>query len=284
MPQLDGIDIYNGQGDRLAQVGADVDAIWEWLAGLNPRPSLAVCKSSQGASVKARDRYYPHWRDTTERLGFAYRGPFHWVTATSPIAAQFANFTAYVGVLRDGEFIQLDCEEAGLTDQMVLEAYDRWTQQYGDRVAVYMGRYFTPQRDAAGKTTYMIDRLPGEIPWWVAWYGPKDFSAVTLPRRPVIWQWGGGKEGVYVPVIDRRVDSNQIIDEDRLRLLCGYPEPDPVITNEEDDLPYSEDQLRQMIREEAWAAVIGVLRSPEVRGIIHEAAAAGASGPSTESP
>jgi GH25 family lysozyme M1 (1,4-beta-N-acetylmuramidase) len=262
MPRLDGIDISNHQGKRARDRSVQPSEVVQWAhdAGLRG----IWFKATEGTTYQ--DPYFRAWRRQASQLGFEFRGMYHWLTPGVSVERQLANFVDQVGNLEEGESIQLDCEQAGLSAAVVMEAYGRWTATYGDRVLVYMGWYY-----GGG----LARRLPENVPWWLPWYGtPKG-----LNREPVIWQWGGGAEGAYVPLLDARVDANQINDDVALRRLSGYPDRPHGGIPEEDDLPYSEAQLRQMIREEAWTAVIGVLRSPEVRAIIHDAATTEVNGP-----
>lgn len=194
------------------------------------------------ATLVAFDGFTGFWHKASEGTGYedpafrrrrplarAYRysGMYHWVSPGKPLVAQLGNFVAAVGDLAPGEGIQLDCEQVGLDAAFIRTAWTLWASVYGeDRVCVYTGRYFT----GATSKTPVIESLPSEIPWWLAWYGPSSFPLIAprLPRTPFVWQWGGGREGVRIPALRMaRVDSNQIIDRAALDRFCGLTAPAP---------------------------------------------------------
>lgn len=265
MPRLDGIDISNHQGVAARNLSVQPAALVKWAHDKGVRG--VWFKASEGTVYQ--DPYYRAWRHQAADLGFEFRGAYHWLTPGSSIALQLANFVNQVGELAAGECIQLDCEQAGLADAEVLEAYQRWTDRYGDRVIVYCGRFFGPVGAPGAARSYLIDRLPADVPWWLPWY---DSTPSGLPRQPTIWQWGGGAQGAVMDPIRARVDSNQIEDEAKLRSLSGYPPRAPdVISNQEDDMPLSDDDkawIEGHVHDQAFAAVIQVLRSTEAMRII----------------
>lgn len=261
MPRLDGVDFSNHQGTRARQLSVDPAEAVRWAHDQGVRG--AWFKATQGSTYK--DPYYRAWRRQASELGFEFRGAYHWLVPGVSLDLQLKNFVDQVGTLEPGESIQLDCEDTGgLTDAEVIQAYAKWTDRYGDRVLVYCGRFYMGVQ--AGKArSYMIDRLPLDIPWWMPWYG----SPTALPRQPVIWQWGGGEQGALCEPLQTRVDSNQFEDEARLRELSGLPARAPGgIPNEEDDMPFTEDQLRQMIRDEVLGVTTMVMRSAEFGAIL----------------
>jgi hypothetical protein len=208
-------------------------------------------KSSEGLTYK--DPAYARRRPLIRASYPRYSGPYHWVSPGKALDRQLGNFEDAVGDLAPGEGIQLDCEQAGLDVAFIETAWNYWASSYGgDRVCVYTGRYFT----GGTSRVPVIDELPAHIAWWLAWYGPSSFPLITarLPRTPFLWQWGGGNEGVRIPLLgNRRVDSNQIIDQAALDRFCGVGAPAPgpapaplplppptyawALVPEEDDMP-----------------------------------------------
>jgi hypothetical protein len=157
-------------------------------------------------------------------------GGYHWVSPGKDLNRQLGNFGEQIGDLAVGEGIQLDCEQTGLDTAFVETAWNLWAATYGqDRVCTYMGRFFT---GGNGRKTAIIDELPEHILWWLAWYSTASYSQIAsrLPREPFVWQWGGGKEGVFIPLVGR-VDSNQVINAAAAERFCGLsapaPPPDP---------------------------------------------------------
>jgi hypothetical protein len=183
-------------------------------------------KATEGVSYK--DPAFRRRRAAAR--SYRYSGMYHWLSPGKPLDRQLGNFQDAVGDLYPGEGIQLDSEQAGLDAAFIATAWEYWAAAYGEkRVGVYTGRYFT----GGTSRTPVIDDLPAYIEWWLAWYGPGAYSLITarLPRVPFVWQWGGGKEGVQIPMLrNARVDSNQIILPAALDAFCGLdgPAPPPV--------------------------------------------------------
>jgi GH25 family lysozyme M1 (1,4-beta-N-acetylmuramidase) len=234
MPLFDGADVSNHQGaamvDQWGQV-AVLGATGGWW------------KVTEGRSYA--DPYAARHRDATQAAGLRYRGPYHWLSPTSPVADQLTWFSAHIGDLRPGECIQIDIEDpAGLSDAQVFDAVERWEGRYPGRVLAYLGRWYMPYNPTGKRVeSYLIDRLlaryGADMKWWLPWYS--NTYPAGMPTIPVMWQYAGGDSGVLVEGVGR-VDSNQIIDRDRLELLCGYGaplEPDviPVPAWKDPDMP-----------------------------------------------
>jgi hypothetical protein len=213
MPAFDGTDTSNNQGSAVTGIAPNIQQ-----AGGNGWWH----KATQGQSF--RDAYYPAVRANGESAGIRYRGPYHWLSPTSSVQAQFNNFHGLVGDLRLGEILQLDIEDpAGLPDALVFEAIDTWEAAYPGRVAHYMGRFYMPSGG-----NYLVDRCLArygdQFRWWLPYYS-STFPA-GLPAIPVMWQWAGAAGGVSIGGVGK-VDSNQIIDPGRLDQLSGYGSQPP---------------------------------------------------------
>jgi hypothetical protein len=209
MPHNDGFDVSHYQG---------ADFPWEWSRGEGH--DLASCKATEGTHYV--DPTFAHNRAAMASAGFRYRGMYCWIKPKLDVAAQVDHFVATVGDLALGEFVQIDCEEPPLTAEQMWTAYSALTKRYPGRVIIYAGFFF------AGWTS---DPRLAHCPWWLAWYGPSTFEklreraaakGLSLPWQPIVWQWGGGKEGDTVPGSEKGVDSNQIVDRDRLDALAGH--------------------------------------------------------------
>lgn len=220
MPILHGFDVSHYQG-----------SVYDWQGSVQAYGIvLGACKATEGAHFV--DPTYLANRREMANAGLRYRGLYHWLKPNVSLDDQMINF-GRIGALALGEFIQIDCEEAGLTPRFMADAYERFHATYGDRVTLYAGASF------AGWTNE--PRLHG-VPWWLPWYGPSSWASLNaaatargrpLPWEPVLWQWGGKALGVG------GVDSNQIIIRDALERLTGYtgstPIPVPVDSYQQGD-------------------------------------------------
>lgn len=260
-PRLDGIDTSSNQPLALNTGGYD-EAIEQgaWFA---------FEKATQGAGY--RNPLYPRRREIIAEK-FEKGGAYHWVSHGVPIAAQLRNFKGYVGALWKNEGVQVDAEEGGITEDEVVEVATAFWDEYEGRVVLY-----TP--------VWMIqrvqDRLPAGMKFWLPWYDdPWERIAGKLrvagisESDIVVWQWGGGKQGVYLPSLGARVDSNLVRDPVAFRRICGGTRRAPVeLPNQEDEVTDDDiERLRGVIHDEAFAAVIQVLRSTEVQRIIWQQA------------
>ena len=191
MWRLDGHDVYHGQGT------------FPWAVSRSLGHRLAAFKYTQRDNFL--DDQAARNRAETARLGFPYRGLYHWQSPDASLDRQLAWFERFVGDLEPGEFIQLDQEDGGSQPTLTLtdcqRALDLWETRYPGRVCHYgYGGY-------ANKIHYQLRQ-----PWWRA-------SATNVPPADtvVVLQYG------QTPVAGvGLVDSNQIINEPVLRGLCGY--------------------------------------------------------------
>lgn len=228
MPADDAADTSNNQGAAVVTIGPT-------LAAMGVEGWWAKATQSDGF----RDKYWPACRQARIDAGLRYGGPYHWLQPNHDVGAQFANFVGYVGDLLPGECIQLDIEDpGGLPDALVFDFIDRCEARWPERVIVYTGRWYMPY-NPTGKhvESYLIDRLiaryGADLKWWLPWYDSRTLPA-NLPVQPVMWQWAGGNPNSPVPGLNvppvGQIDTNQIIDRDRLERLCGYvKKPDPPI-------------------------------------------------------
>lgn len=207
MPVFHGSDTSNNQGSGVVAIGPEIqqlggDGWWH--------------KATQSSGF--RDPYWTRCRQNRIDVGLRYGGPYHWLSPNTPVADQFRNFRDFVGGLTVGEGIQLDMEEGGLTDSMVIEAVELWEDEWPGRNFHYMGRFFV-----SDGRSYMVDRMVARFGstwrWWLPWYTN---TYPTVPYEPIVWQYAGGATGVVIPSLGRRVDSNQIIDVARLEQVSGY--------------------------------------------------------------
>lgn len=214
---------------------------WAWSAAQGHR--LAACKATQGA--RGVDPMLGRNRSEMRRIGFRWRGLYHWVTGAHPIADQVAHFVRTVGALEPGEMVQLDCEESPssgaprkLTSDEIVAAWVAFERVYPGRCVLYAGRFYN--------AWHAQPALAG-VPWWLPWYGPDSWAELLadaatrggLPWEPTVWQWGGGKEGAVVPGVvahGGRCDSNQIIRADVLDRVCGLASAPTIPTPTEDDM------------------------------------------------
>jgi GH25 family lysozyme M1 (1,4-beta-N-acetylmuramidase) len=233
MPTFDGTDVSNHQG------AAMVDA-WDQVVALGGTGGW--WKVTEGRTYL--DPYAAQHRTATAAAGLRYRGPYHWLSPTSSVVDQFNWFVSHVGDLNEGEAIQLDIEDpAGVSDGQAIECIDRWEARYPGRVLHYMGRFYMRQGG-----TYLVDRMLArygdQFRWWLPWY-TNTYPGGQLPVEPVMWQWAGGADGVLIQGVGH-VDSNKIIDRDRLEAASGYsadpPPPDPP----------QEVQMLVMVNSQGW--------------------------------
>lgn len=258
MPQLDGIDCSSNQGHGLENGGYDeAIAAGAWFA---------FEKATEGGGY--RNPYFPHRRQLIAAK-FPMGGTYHWVSPGVPVARQVANFVGYVGSLgREG--IQIDAEQAGITDDEVVGVTRGIYDYYGARVLLYGN---------LGLIARIQNRLPPDVKFWLPWYDDswsfiagKLYAAGVSESDVVVWQWGGGRQGVFLPSLGSRVDSNFVRDPATFRRICGLPDqPHGGIPNEEDDMPLNDDDkawIEAHVHDQAFAAVIQVLRSTEAARII----------------
>ena len=214
MLRNDGFDVSHWQGP---------DFPWEWSR--EQGHELASCKATQGTQFV--DPTFRRNRRVMAETGFRFRGVYTWIEPDQDIGVQVDHFIDTVGDLALGEFVQIDAEQAPLTSGQMQDALVRLQDHYPDRIIMYTGLTFAHwSTQTAAKGT----------PWWLAWYGPQSFDALRqraiskfhfpVPWTPVVWQWGGGAEGEFVPAIGKRVDSNEIIDRAALEVLAGYKASD----------------------------------------------------------
>jgi GH25 family lysozyme M1 (1,4-beta-N-acetylmuramidase) len=218
MAENHGFDVSHYQGD---------DFPWTWSR--DQGHDLASCKATEG--TRFVDPTFAHNRQGMSAAGFRYRGMYCWIKPRQDVSAQVDHFVSTVGDLDTGEFVQIDCEESPLTSEQMWTAFSLLSARYPGRVIVYAGYSFA---------SWTTDGRFANCPWWIPWYGPQSFDALQaravskgrpLPWQPILWQWGGGAQGDLVPGLDKRVDSNQIIDRDSLEAIAGYSASSPFDLN-----------------------------------------------------
>jgi hypothetical protein len=228
MPQLDVIDCSSNQPPALEACGYD-EAI---TAG-------AWCAFEKATSYEGRGgRPYTNPYFARRRMIIAQKfrcgGAYIWVSPNIPAVLQVAHFINVVGDLgREG--IQVDSEQAGVTNQMTIDVTNLLYARYGARILVYAN---------LARLNAIKDHLPDDVYFWLPWYDDPwwviehAIQAVGLADRIVVWQWGGGRQGVFLPSLGARVDSNYVLNPVVFRRICGLadPVPVPVPTHVEDDL------------------------------------------------
>lgn len=141
--RLDGIDGSHHQPDAGPvdlQVVKSIPTNW------------AAWKATQ--SVAYLDPTFIKYRAAMKAAGFHCRGLYHWISSTTDIQQQAAWFISQVGALEAGEFVMLDAEEAGITEENcaiwceLMEAFFK-----RPCVAVYTGIY------VSGSTIYKSQRI-----------------------------------------------------------------------------------------------------------------------------
>jgi Glycosyl hydrolases family 25/Putative peptidoglycan binding domain len=222
MASLHGIDVSHHQGD--------ID--WSEVAAQAPDLRFVMSRMSHGGHGDddlRTDSKAIHNRDGM-RSAFPNtpRGFYHFLGTSNP-EFQARHFHGIVGDLRPGEFVMLDVEPDAdanvpvLPADHILATLEAIEHVVGRTPWLYIG---LPYPNAADPR---LLRFPFHFPH----YHPDDEPRVRRDaeqkmRRPItVWQWGGGNEGARVagvppprPDLDDRpprIDSNQILDENRFR-------------------------------------------------------------------
>lgn len=157
MPRLDGFDGYHGQKEHGLDLGQTLLAGLWWIAW----------KVSQ--SIKYLDPTFAGVR--SEWGGFRMRGMYHWLSSTTDVTEQVANFFRGIGIIQHGEFCMLDAEEKGITVAMCLlwcELVEAITHR---PVVIYSGLY------VAGGTIWNSPELR------ISKYGPRPFIVAAYVSR-----------------------------------------------------------------------------------------------------
>jgi hypothetical protein len=240
MPPIHGIDISNHQGVALERAGKGIRTIVDWAYGIGiDLVCFKISEGRQSGDGRYDDgkRYVNTWRQAAQEWPFPYTGVYHWLSNDIPAEAQRDNAAKRIGQLYPNECIQLDIEEGGLDYGEIRHAIDVWEETWPGRVFYYLGRYMAANA---------IDRLgvPSEKWWWPAYIPPNTIEAMMArhhpPFPPAVWQWGGGGQGLFCPLVAGRIDANQIIDVEAVRARCGYTTntpvqpPAPVVTGKDD--------------------------------------------------
>lgn len=219
-PRLDGFDVSHYQED------------FPWDHSRSLGCTLGSAKATQGVAFV--DPKLARNRAEMLRTGHRYRGLYHWITPGVPAVAQLANFERAVGELAEGECVQLDCEQDGISIDDMAAAWQAWSARYPGRVIIYAGAFLNG---------WQAHPALAGAPWWLAWYRTSTWDELelfarvvkhyTFPWQPTVWQWGGGANGVVVSGIAAQgghVDSNQILRVDVLEALCAYTAAAPTDT------------------------------------------------------
>lgn len=211
---LDGCDVSHYQGDTFP---------WQWLRDTYGC-RFAACKISEGTTFIDSTGW--HNRAAMKAAGYPYRGLYHYAKAGDPIGNAH-HFQDQVGDLEPGEFVFPD-SEAGMepTVAAMMALLEAFETIWPDRVVDYRGKFFADGGSLA------FDHWP----WILAAY-PWPIQVMPSAPRPVtVWQYAGGAHGVVVPgtrdlgagpLPIGHVDSNKIVDEGRLRKVCGYVDGPP---------------------------------------------------------
>jgi hypothetical protein len=208
MPELDGLDVYEGQG------------VIDWPAV--PALTFVAAKATQYRT----DRFFSrNWQAMRERA-FPVRAAYHFVT-TEPASIQARRFRSVVGELEPGEVPALDYEPSGdipvLERGFALEVRDAVEDAFGREALIYVGAWYANAR-----------AIIGHRPWWFPSYGVSEARAQSQALGivgvvPHVWQWGGGNEGADVPGVTpgRRDDSNDVLRPAELIAWAGSPASPP---------------------------------------------------------
>jgi hypothetical protein len=211
MPELSGLDVYEGQGDI------------NWAAV--PNLTFVCAKASQWREDR---KFRRNWEGMRARQ-FPVRGAYHFVT-TEPAAVQAQRFRSIVGELLPSEVPALDIEPAGsipvLGQSFLVDVRNAVEDAFGRQALIYIGFSYPGARA-------IVDGRP----WWFPSYGISEAGmrrqAAQAGIEPWIWQWGGGGEGADVPGVTPglRDDSNQVLRPAELRAWAST-----FTTTEEDDM------------------------------------------------
>lgn len=235
MPELHGIDTSSNQPPTLELGGGYDEAI---AAGAWFAFEKASSYERLHGSAPYTNPYFAR-RRTVIAQKFRCGGAYIWVSHGIPAVLQVAHFINVVGDLgREG--IQVDSEEAGVTDELTVEIVNLLYSHYGPRIVVYANLH---------RLKAIEDQIPADVWFWLPWYDDpwwvvqRAIEAVSLADRIIVWQWGGGRQGIYLPSLKARVDSNYVLDPVKFRRVCGLepmPTPTPSVPtptiNGEDDL------------------------------------------------
>lgn len=198
MPELSGLDVYEGQ------------RIIDW--SLVPDLTFVCCKASEARE----DGYFRrNWAAMRDR-GFPCRSAYHFNTR-EPASVQANRFKGIVGDLGPGEFPSVDIEAIGLTARQARDLVDAVEFVFQRQALVYVGAFYP------GVQQIVLDN-----PWWLPSYGISEerlrqqaFNALRMV--PHVWQWGGGNEGADVPGVTpgARDDSNMVLRKAELIAWAG---------------------------------------------------------------
>lgn len=230
MPQLDIIDCSSNQSHALEDGGYD-EAIQAGAYG-------AFEKATSYEGRGGRPYTNPYFARRRQLIAQKFRcgGAYIWVSPNIPAVLQVAHFENVVGDLgREG--IQVDSEQGGVTNQMTVDVTNLLYARYGPRILVYAN---------LARLNAIKDHVPDDVYFWLPWYDDPwwviqhAIEAVGLADRIVVWQWGGGRQGIFLPSLGARVDSNYVLNPAVFRRICGLdPAPAPTPStpiNGEDDL------------------------------------------------
>jgi hypothetical protein len=226
MPELHGIDCSSNQPPALETGGYDEAIVaGAWFA-------FEKATSYEGRGGRPYTNPYFARRRLMISQKFRCGGAYIWVSPNIPAVLQVAHFISVVGDLgREG--IQVDSEQAGVTNQLTVEVTNLLYSHYGPRILVYAN---------LARLNAIKGQLPLDVYFWLPWYDDpwwvieRAIEAVGLADRIVVWQWGGGRQGVYLPSLRARVDSNYVLNPAVFRRICGLDPLPPGPINGEDDL------------------------------------------------
>lgn len=160
-----------------------------------------------------------------------YRGAYHWPKPGNDPGREVAHVIRTVGPLDVGEFVMVDAEEAGLTEEDTYETGDRLRQHYQRPVAIYSGRFVD------GGRIINSDRVRALGPFVLAAYTTYARAvALAGPRGFDAWQFLGGAgrcPGVSPLAPNLPCDNDWIPDLSAFDAAAGFtttpptdPEPD----------------------------------------------------------
>lgn len=212
-----GVDVSNWQGQ------IDFDAVKG--AGIK----FVIAKATEG--IGYTDPTYNRNRNESGRVGITF-GAYHWLKPKQPWNAQVAKFIQATGAAAGCAFVMLDAEEAGITDDQIVNWAETVRDQTGKPVVIYCGTFTDPK--------VRSDRWLKFAPCLAAY--PAGYAADPAPdslRRPVppqpwgFWtMWQYTSSGV-VPGIAGQCDRD-VLDAEWFAKL-GTPDDSTDEPSEEDD-------------------------------------------------
>lgn len=194
-----------------------------WATVLGIPTFWAATKLTQ--SIKYLD---PTAAKSRARMKQKYRGLYHWVSSTTNPEDQAAWFAANVGTLAKGEFLMLDCEEAGVTVDMVLRVARALEKIYGRPVAIYTGAYVAG--GTIWQSTAVRNSAYGPRPMILAAYTNEAHAKDVCKYGSYPWHsWQYSSNGPVAGIVGR-CDMNRVDDTSVYDRACGLDTADPTPT------------------------------------------------------